>query len=1547
MLKVPRLAAVFATLCVAALLPLITTPPAAAEPPECPTGISKVAVGKRKIEFSGTATSGCTVVPGRKVEIYAKGSDTPLTTVTPGADGAFRASVKRYSGKADRLNATFTAVGVDGAARTALGGPRHVDTWKARAANSAPRPTPTTQKGLSVSMTSDAEELGIGHAAISVGVNYLIRQGPGDPADTIEFQSGGRTFYFDKSYAEWLDHSIKPLSDNDTLVYLVLVIVYDDKPNSGFPVLVHPDAPTGPPPSFMTYAFNTVTPDGIAHYTALMEFIAQRYSRDDEKYGKAIDYIVGNEINSAGVWQRMGDKTLPQFLDNYVPALRIGHNAARKYHSDGRVYISLDHFWNSAALPSEPLKFYKGKEVLDGLAAKIKAEGDFPWHVAHHPYPSDMMDPRTWNDPVTEDPSTSKITFKNIATLSRYLERPELRHNGEPRRIILSEQGCQSPTNGAADQELQAACFAYSYYKIRAAGGIDAYIWDPQVDNREAAGLRIGLYTWDDKRQDFAAPPGEKKRIYNLFRDIDTADSLALTEFAKPIIGIGDWTEAIPNFTPAMIDRRRTATQVPAYDYAALGGSQQISGFESGVNGWRTSDHTHAIESVADPQAPQGTKVLRTHFTDKEIVFSNGTNSKAWRGVDLPLTTPLNATAKPNLAVKLRVPGTGTFSPVNKFSAQIRAYGADGTVAYGTAAIKAGTDWNSVGIDLSGWAGRSQINRIKVWVKGSSGDDWKGTFDLDAVTLAATADATGRPANLDLRARADDRKGAGSTVRVDVVNNGGPALAADLAVQDCDGVTLNGPVAVTGLVGSGGRKTVTGTFASYTPADPDHPKLCLTLGGHVYTVTVEVPPPPPTLLYDFENGTQGWKAGENVNTVARVSSFPNGPQRPHGGEGALDAVLTDGDASRPKTVSVRPAGPLRLGGVSEVYAWVNAYGGIPDATGYEAKLTLRSGSESISTVLPTFVPDKWNRLAIDVSAWPHRNNVTGIDVTYRALGTTFNWVGGPHLQVDDVGVVGNYDQTATWRAAWGASIGGHFGGDSPADTTYRQSLRLSTGGDAVRVRLVNPFSSAPLVFDHATVGVRESGAAVRGTPTPLTVDGKAKITVPPGEIVYTDPVTLAVGAGDNLLVSTHALSSLPLLSHDWANKTQYRTAAGAGDRTGDQGGTSFTATGTSTYWIDAVDVLGSQVPGTVVVLGDSITDGAGATRDGDDRWTDVLSGRLNALPAADPRRRAVVNAGIGGNTLNSIGNPQVGVNGLTRLDRDVLKQTGVTDVVVFMGTNDIYTGSTSSQVISALTTAAERIHAADLRAIVATAIPRGNGTGWTAAHETQRQALNAWIRSNRVFDAVIDFDPLVADPADPTKIRAAYDADGTHPNAAGYGVMGNGVNLDVFTAPRRQPVVVTGFEDGAPGWTAGTNVAGVSTVSSFPNGPHVPYRGQFALQAVMTDGDASRPKSVVYTPQTPIDMSGAAEVSVWFDGYGGIPDATGYEVELTVWSDQDKVSGTIRGTLHDQWSKVATDISQWSGRNRVTKIEVTYRILGTTWNWCCGALFQLDELQYS
>ena len=253
--------------------------------------------------------------------------------------------------------------------------------------------------------------------------------------------------------------------------------------------------------------------------------------------------------------------------------------------------------------------------------------------------------------------------------------------------------------------------------------------------------------------------------------------------------------------------------------------------------------------------------------------------------------------------------------------------------------------------------------------------------------------------------------------------------------------------------------------------------------------------------------------------------------------------------------------------------------------------------------------------------------------------------------------------------------------------------------------------------------------------------------------------------------------------HRNARTTSYLSESGAGDRTTDAAGDAYTATTPWMHWLSAVEVHSSTARGAIVAFGDSITDGSCATMDGHDRWEDVLYARL----AAGGARLAMINAGIGGNTVIRV--PPVGsMPGVERMDRDVLSLAGITHVIIFLGTNDLRRDATAEQVIAGLEEIVSRAKARGLQVIGTTIIPRNPKPrgrlppelGFGPERNARRHAINEWARGNAELDAVIDFDAVMQDPGDRDFIHAPYDCDGIHPNVFGYAAMGRAVDLGLF-----------------------------------------------------------------------------------------------------------------------------------------------------------------------
>jgi len=232
---------------------------------------------------------------------------------------------------------------------------------------------------------------------------------------------------------------------------------------------------------------------------------------------------------------------------------------------------------------------------------------------------------------------------------------------------------------------------------------------------------------------------------------------------------------------------------------------------------------------------------------------------------------------------------------------------------------------------------------------------------------------------------------------------------------------------------------------------------------------------------------------------------------------------------------------------------------------------------------------------------------------------------------------------------------------------------------------------------------------------------------------------------------------------------------------------------TSRVFLSAILVDAPSATRTVVALGDSITDGAGATMDRDTRWPDFLAARL-----AD-KQVAVLNAGISGARLLQ---DKMGDNALARLDRDVLSQPGIAAVIVLIGINDISWNhmafapndgaAEAEQLIAGYRQIIARAHARNVRVVGATLTPFEGALKdtplmgyYSADKERVRQTVNDWIRHSGEFDGVVDFDTLLRDPAHPARLLPAYDSgDHLHPGDAGNKAMAEAVDLSVLL--RRQ-----------------------------------------------------------------------------------------------------------------------------------------------------------------
>ena len=375
-----------------------------------------------------------------------------------------------------------------------------------------------------------------------------------------------------------------------------------------------------------------------------------------------------------------------------------------------------------------------------------------------------------------------------------------------------------------------------------------------------------------------------------------------------------------------------------------------------------------------------------------------------------------------------------------------------------------------------------------------------------------------------------------------------------------------------------------------------------------------------------------------------------------------------------------------------------------------------------------------------------------------------------------------------WVAAWAAAPDQE--GPPLSAKTIRQIVRPSIGGSSVRLRFSNLYGTAAVTIGPVRIAKYAGESAIQpATDRAVTFGGKAAATIAQGADVLSDPVAFPVAAFEQLAISVYVPDS-----------SKASTLHGVGMQTAYIADGEVTAaiklgkseTDTSRYFLTDVEVAAAADARTIVVIGDSITDGVGSTSERNRRWPDALAERLQADPAL--ASIAVVNSGIAGNRLlNDASAPFIGPSMLSRFDRDALGKPGVRWVVLLSGSNDLSAADmldspkdkvSAQQIIGGMQQLIARAHAKGIKVYGATVLPKA-GVKKPFVHTPEGQAkrleLNAWIRNSGAFDAVVDFERLLGDPTRPDHLAPAYDSgDHLHPNDAGYKAMAAAIDLRLF-----------------------------------------------------------------------------------------------------------------------------------------------------------------------
>lgn len=508
-----------------------------------PASISSVDVGTEQITIQGNASK--TPGPLLLAEIpMDRLIDDPdrfetLAELKPAKDGSFQISLPRLRERSgfsyDRLLSRWRVVAKEeGAAHIPLSHARYASGVACRAPQ-LPAGIHRDKKGLGgwhpERLPGELERLGITAVTVNLIVDSLLTA-PSSP-DAMPFTWQGRTYHANRRTLQRFDATFLEAAKQDAVVSLIL-LVSNPARHGKTSLIAHPGAaPEG------TYAMpDVVSENGITTYGALLNLMAERWSRPGFPHGRVHHWIVHNEVDAGWTWTNAGKLPALPFMDLYQRSMRLTDLIVRQYDPNARAFISLTHHW---ADPGPP-PFYGSRKMLELLARFTAAEGDFPWALVHHPYPSSLLKPRTWEDAdATFRFDSPKITPHNIEVLDAWMKRPEMRYRGETRPVHLSENGFNSPDYSPKSLTDQAAGMAYAWNKILPLDTIQVWHYHNWIDNRSEGGLRIGLRRFPDDETD----PHGPKPIWHLYQALGTPREKDASAPYLPVIGIQSWQEIL------------------------------------------------------------------------------------------------------------------------------------------------------------------------------------------------------------------------------------------------------------------------------------------------------------------------------------------------------------------------------------------------------------------------------------------------------------------------------------------------------------------------------------------------------------------------------------------------------------------------------------------------------------------------------------------------------------------------------------------------------------------------------------------------------------------------------------------------------------------------------------------------------------------------------------------------------------------------------------------------------------------------------------------
>lgn len=535
----------------------------------------------------------------------------------------------------------------------------------------------------------DIQDIGVSYGFLNFFYNELVSSEPTGYSYTYK----GQTYYYNADKVALYDNTISSLTNAGISIVAAVVNGY----NKDFPQLRYPGVDFNDGTQY--YAFNAVTEEGINLIESCTYFLAERYNGGDR--GKVVDWVIGNEVNDNLQYNYLKPREGSSYVAEYYKQFKMFYNVIKEINPDAEVYIPLEHRWQTANTMTD----YGARWFLEEFNRNEKKDQQMDWGVAWHPYPYPLGDPDTLDDgdepttdtdgsptyggEVTMDEYTPLVSMKNIDILTDYFTKNLLTQSGQVRSIIVSEVGYTSYSVICGQNEAkQAANIAYSYYKAESNPYIKAFIIRAHRDISEGSPyFQFGL------RYKTEIP----KLSYEMFKYMDTTDSLEYTQFALDVLGIDSWNEVIDNFEADMF------AQMKSIDHGGV---------------FRNADSLVPQEAV---QLRGGTDIWDMNQDD--AIYSS--RVRYFDSLDLSNVPYLCVGINLDKAAVLRI----------RVTSKDHIYDAYGSLTAG--------DGQYIYTDLSGWKYRNSIDRVEIWLSdtwntaGYTGNDSTAAlYATDSVTTA-------------------------------------------------------------------------------------------------------------------------------------------------------------------------------------------------------------------------------------------------------------------------------------------------------------------------------------------------------------------------------------------------------------------------------------------------------------------------------------------------------------------------------------------------------------------------------------------------------------------------------------------------------------------------------------------------------------------------------------------------------------------------------------------------------------------------------------------